>query len=239
MTRFSKFVIYGLLLVLIGGVAFVGITYNRRISSSVKSDRVANLKSRIEDLENRLSTVKKSQGEQISSVQSRLDKLSKQYTTISQKIKGGEKMGEVNNLLILVNSGPEKAYNQYASYVVAFMAKKLAGVEEVTLFYGPQGVEMSKKGQLTQFKIEDSVKELIAGQLEGVEAGDLPEDLEGMARFVSTELGVEIASCGTFHVIDGFASQIEDKSNIEEFITPVKLPQAADTMLSADRIFYY
>ncbi len=148
-------------------------------------------------------------------------------------------MAQPKNLLIVVNTGKDKPYNQYAAYVVAFMAKKLAEVENVTVFYGPQGVEMAKKGNLLQFGIKDSVKKLIADQLEGVAAADLPGNLEQMARFEKEELGVTIASCGTFHVIDGFATEIEDKSNIEDFIVPLKLPQATEAIFEADKILYY
>ena len=109
----------------------------------------------------------------------------------------------------------------------------------VTVFYGPQGIEMSKKGTLAAFPLADSVKELVAGQLEGINASDLPDNLEQFARFVKEQMGINIASCGTFHVIAGFAKEIEDTSNIEDFITPVKLPQAAEAILGSDKILYY
>ena len=146
------------------------------------------------------------------------------------------RMAEVKNFLIVVNSGPDKPYNQYAAYVVAFMAKQLAKIEKVTVFYGPEGVRMTKKGELAKLAITPEVKELIASQIEGLSAGDLPDNLELLARFEKDKLGVSIASCGTFHVIDGFAKTIDDMSNIEDFITPVKLPQAAEVILGADKI---
>jgi len=146
-------------------------------------------------------------------------------------------MQEVKDLLIIVNSGPEAAYNQYAAYVVAFMAKQIAKVENVTVFYGPQGVRMAKKGALADFKIEGSVKELIADQIEGLSAGDLPDNLEKLARYLKESMGVNIASCGTFHVIDGFAKGVT--SNIADFITPLRLPQAAEAIMKADKILYY
>ncbi len=145
----------------------------------------------------------------------------------------------LDNLLIMVNSGMDKPYNQYAAYVIAFLAKQLGEVDNVTVFYGPQGVEMAKTGTLADLAINDSVKELIAGQLEGVSASDLPDNLELLARFVKDKLGVTIASCGTFHVIDGFAETPEDTSNIEEFIVPVELPQAWAAIANADKILYY
>ena len=148
-------------------------------------------------------------------------------------------MPEIKNLLIIVNSGSDKPYNQYAAYVVAFAAKQIAKIESVTVYYGPQGIGMSKKGELAKLGIPSSVKELIAGQLEGVSPSDLPDNLELMARFEKDKLGVNIVSCATFHVIDGFAKTVDDKSNIEDFIAPVKLPQAAEALFGADKIFYF
>lgn len=140
------------------------------------------------------------------------------------------------NLLIFVNT--TKPFNQYGSYVAAFLAKRM-GIKDVTVFYGAEGVTMSKKGALAELAIEESVKELIAAQLEGVSASDLPDNLELFARYVKDKLGVDIYSCGTFHVIGGFATSIEDTTNIEDFITPVKLPDAAKIILDADKILYY
>jgi predicted peroxiredoxin len=147
-------------------------------------------------------------------------------------------MAEVKNLLVLVNSGADKPYNQYAAYVIAFMAKQLAKIDTVGIHYGPQGIGMAKKGELSKLAITGEVKELVASQLEGLSAADLPDNLELLARFVKDNLGVRITSCGTFHVIDGFASSVDDNSNIEDFIIPAKLPQAAEAILSADKIFF-
>ncbi len=147
-------------------------------------------------------------------------------------------MADVKNLLIIVNTGADKPYNQYAAYVVAFVAKQVNKVENVTIFYGPQGISMTKKGELAKFAIQDSVKELLAGQIDGLSASDLPDNLEQLAGFVSGTLGVTIASCGTFHVIDGFAKTIDDKSNIEDFVVPLQVPQAVEALLAADKVHY-
>jgi predicted peroxiredoxin len=141
-----------------------------------------------------------------------------------------------NLLLMVATTIPA---NQYASYVVAFMAKKISNIEKVTLFYAPNAVEMTKKGELGKLAIPDNVKELIASQFEGMSPGDLPDDLEGMARFEKDQLGVEIASCGTFHVMNGFAESIDDTRNIEDFIIPLKLPEAWEMINSADKILYF
>jgi len=34
-------------------------------------------------------------------------------------------------------------------------------------------------------------------------------------------MGISIVSCGTYHVLEGFATEIEDTSNIEDFIDPI------------------
>lgn len=147
-------------------------------------------------------------------------------------------MAEIKNFLIVVNSGPDKAYNHYAAYVVAFLAKQLAKIENVTIYYGPYGIGMTKKGELAKLAIQSSVKELVASQIEGLSASDLPDNLEQLARFEKENLGISIVSCGTFHVIDGAGKAIDDTSGIENFITPVKLPQAAEALLGAEKIHY-
>ena len=146
-------------------------------------------------------------------------------------------MSETKNLLLIVNT--TEPANQYASYVVAFMAKKLGNVPNVTIFYGPNAVSMVKKGELAKLAIPQEVKELIAGQLDGLSAADLPDNLEQMARFQKDQLGVTIASCATFHVIGGFAESVDDTSNIEDFIVPVKLPDAWGAIDGADKVLYY
>ncbi|MBN2333065.1 MAG: hypothetical protein JXO49_03045 [Deltaproteobacteria bacterium] len=146
-------------------------------------------------------------------------------------------MLETKNLLLIVNT--TEAANQYASYVVAFLAKKLGNVPNVTIFYGPSAVAMAKKGELAKLAIPAEVKELIASQLEGLSAADLPDNLEQMARFQKEQLGVTIALCATFHVIGGFATSVDDTANIEDFIVPVQLPNAWEALASADKILYY
>ncbi len=148
-------------------------------------------------------------------------------------------MAAPENLLIIVNSGTDKPYNQYASYVVAFLSKKLGNVPNVTIYYGPYGVSMTRKGTLAGIPIADSVKNLIADQIDGLSASDLPDNLEQLARFEKDQLGVNIVSCATFNVIDGLASSVDDTANLEDFITPVKLPQAAQALMAADKILYF
>ena len=146
-------------------------------------------------------------------------------------------MSDTKNLLLVVST--TEPANQYASYVIAFMAKKLGNVPNVTIFYGPNAVSMAKKGELAKLEIPQNVKELIAGQLDGLSAADLPDNLEQMARFQKDQLGVTIASCATFHVIGGFAESVDDTANIEDFIVPVKLPDAWGAIDGADKVLYF
>lgn len=148
------------------------------------------------------------------------------------------KIKKIEKLLIFVNSGMDRPFSQYASYVIAFTAKQIHKIPEVMVYYGPQGVEVAKKGNLAKLALPDDVKELIAGQFEDLNPDDLPDNLELMARFLKDSLGVNIGSCATFHVVSGFATSIEDTSNIEDFIMPVKIPDAVEAALSADKILY-
>ncbi len=156
---------------------------------------------------------------------------------------GGEKrkmkIKKIEKLLIYVNSGMDRPYSQYASYAVAFTAKKIHSIPDVMVFYGPQGVEVAKKGNLAKLEFSEGVKKLIAGQFDGLKPEDLPDNLELMARFVKDTLGVKIGSCATFHVVSGFATSVDDTSNIEDFILPVKIPDAVEAALSADKILVF
>jgi predicted peroxiredoxin len=149
-----------------------------------------------------------------------------------------EDMAKINNLLIVVNSGADKPYNHYAAYVVAFMGKQVAKIKNVTVYYGPYGIGMTRKGELAKLAIQSPVKELLASQIKGLSASDLPDNLEQLARFEKDKLGVNIVSCGTFHVIGGAGKTLDDTSNTEDFVTPVKLPQAVEAILGADKIHY-
>jgi predicted peroxiredoxin len=130
----------------------------------------------------------------------------------------------------------DRPFSQYASYAIAFTAKKIHNIPDVMVYYGPQGVEMVKKGNLAKLTFPAEVKELIAGQFEGLKPEDLPDNLEQMARFVKDDLGVKIGSCATFHVVSEFATSVEDTTNIEDFVMPVKIPDAVEAALTADKI---
>ncbi|MEA3358773.1 MAG: hypothetical protein U9R17_05120 [Thermodesulfobacteriota bacterium] len=144
-----------------------------------------------------------------------------------------------NNVLIIINTGHEKQYNHFAAYTLAWVSRRYYKVKKVTIMYGPHGMEMVKKGVLSTFTMSKEVKELTTSQFEGLKAEKLPDNLEKLARFEKDKMGISIVSCGTFHVLDGFAKEIEDKSNIEDFIDPIDLSESCRLMLEADKILYY
>ena len=148
-------------------------------------------------------------------------------------------MAVVDNILIFINTGSDKRYNHFAAYTIAWVARKFYKAKKVTIMYGPHGVSMTKKGTLAGFTMAADVKELIASQFEGLKAEKLPDNMEQLARFEKDKMGISIVSCGTFHVLDGFAKGIEDKSKIEDFIDPINLYEVCKLMLEADQILYY
>ena len=144
-----------------------------------------------------------------------------------------------NNVLIIINTGPEKQYDHFAAYTLAWVSRRYYKVKKVTIMYGPSGIELTKKGVLSTFTMSDDVKKLTASQFEGLKAEKLPDNLEQLARFEKDKMGISIVSCGTFHVLEGFADEIQDKSNIEDFIEPIDLHESCRLMLEADKILYY
>lgn len=92
-------------------------------------------------------------------------------------------MAVANDILIIINSGPDKRYNHYEAYTVAWVARKYYKAKKVTIMYGPQAVEMTKKGTLAGYTMTPEVKRLTASQFEGLKAEKLPDHLEQLARF--------------------------------------------------------
>jgi hypothetical protein len=148
-------------------------------------------------------------------------------------------MAVANDILIVINSGPEKRFNHYEAFTLAWVARKYYKAKKVTIMYGPQAVAMTKKGTLAGFTLTKEVRELTASQFEGLKAEKLPVHLEQLARFERDKMEISIVSCGTYHVLEGFAESIDDKSNIEDFIEPINLYEACKLMLEADQILYY
>ncbi len=72
--------------------------------------------------------------------------------------------------------------------------------------------EMVKKEELAKLKISNPVKELIASQIEGL--------------------------CGTYEAVKGFAKTIDDKTNVEDFIDILELPEVMNAILEADKVHY-
>ena len=148
-------------------------------------------------------------------------------------------MTMAENILIIINTGPEKRYNHYAAYTFAWVARRYYKVKKVTIMYGPEGVAMTKKGMLAGFTMTPEMKELTASQFEGLKAEKLPDHLERLARFEKEKMEIAIVSSGTFHVLEGFAEAIEDKSHIEDFIEPIDLYETCKLMIEADQILYF
>lgn len=140
------------------------------------------------------------------------------------------------NWLLMVNHGPDKPYNQYTALVVAFLAKQLGKVDQVTIFYGSEGVRMAKKGVLASMPLDEAAKALIAGQVEGLSPGDLPDNLEQFARFLNESLGVNLFACATMCVMDEISQAPDDTANMVDFIAPAQLPQVAGALMAADKI---
>jgi len=92
-------------------------------------------------------------------------------------------MTVANDILIVINSGPEKRFNHYEAFTLAWVAKKYYKAKKVTIMYGPQAVVMTKKGTLAGFTLTSEVRELTASQFEGLKAEKLPIHLEQLARF--------------------------------------------------------
>jgi peroxiredoxin family protein len=148
-------------------------------------------------------------------------------------------MAVANDILIIINSGPGKRYNHYEAFTVAWVARRYYKAKKVTIMYGPQGVEMTKKGTLATFTMTPEMKELTASQFEGLNAEKLPDHLEQLARFEKEKMEISFVSCGTYHVLYGFAREIRDTSDIEDFIDPITLYDACKLMLEADQILYF
>jgi predicted peroxiredoxin len=148
-------------------------------------------------------------------------------------------MAVANNILIIVNTGPDKRWNHYAAYTFAWVARRYYKAKKVTIMYGPHAVEMTKKGTLAKFIMTPDMKVLTASQFEGLRAEKLPDHLEQLARFEREKMEISIVSSGIFHVLEGFANGIDDRSNIEDFIDPIDLYETCKLMLEADQILYY
>ena len=148
-------------------------------------------------------------------------------------------MAVANDILIVINSGPEKRFNHYEAFTLAWVARKYYKAKKVTIMYGPQAVAMTKKGTLAGFTLTKEVRELTASQFEGLKAEKLPAHLEQLARFEKEKMEVSIVSLGTFNVLEGFAKEIGDTSNIEDFVDPITLHEACKLMLEADKILYF
>lgn len=151
--------------------------------------------------------------------------------------KDKEEMEEIKTVVVYVNT-QDVAFNQYGALGVAFDLKADKNIENVIVFYGPGGIEMTKKGSLAKYELTLAIKETIANQYPSLTADALPDNLELLARYLNSELGVQFYSCGTFNAVMEGVRYIEDVRGVEDFITPLKIPDAVGAGLNADRTIF-
>jgi len=148
-----------------------------------------------------------------------------------------DKMDEIKTVVVYVNT-QDVAFNQYAALGAAFDLKADKKVKTVIVFYGPGGIEMTKKGSLAKYELTPAIKEIIANQYPSVTADMLPGNLELLARYLNSELGVQFYSCGSFNMVMEGVTSIEEVKDVEDFITPLKIPDALGAGLGADKIIF-
>jgi len=153
--------------------------------------------------------------------------------TIGCVDKEPEEMNEIKTAIVYVNTH-DIAFNQYGALGAAFDLKANKKVENVIVFYGPGGIEMTKKGSLAKYELTPAIKETIANQYDGLNPEDLPDNLEMLARFLNSELGVDFYCCGTFNAVMEGVTNIEEVKDVEDFITPLKIPDALGAYMGAD-----
>lgn len=151
--------------------------------------------------------------------------------------KDKEEMEEIKTVVVYVNT-QDVAFNQYAALGVAFDLKADKNIENVIVFYGPGGIEMTKKGSLAKYELTPAIKEVIAGQYDSLTADMLPDNLEQLARYLNSVLGVQFYSCGSFNAVMEGVTSIEGVKDVEDFITPLRILDAVGAGLGADKIIF-
>lgn len=147
-----------------------------------------------------------------------------------------EKMDEIKTVVVYVNT--KEDFNQYAGLAVAFDLKADKKIENVVVFYGPAAIGMSKKGALAKYPLTPDTKALIASQYDSLTPDMLPDNLELLARYLNSELGVKFYSCGTFNALTEGVTSIDDVEDVEDFITPLRIPDAVGAAAGADKIVW-
>ena len=143
---------------------------------------------------------------------------------------------KMDNVIVYLNS--EEDFSVYASLAVAFDLKADKKIYNVAVFFGPNAIEISKKGVLATYPLTADTKTLIASQYDGLNPEDLPDNLELLARFLNMELGVKFYSCATFNALTEEVTSIDDIKDVEDFITPLKIPDAVGAAAGADKIVW-
>ena len=153
--------------------------------------------------------------------------------TIGCVDKEPEEMDKIKTAIVYVNTH-DIPFNQYGALGAAFDLKANKKVENVIVFYGPGGIEMTKKGSLAKYELTPAIKETLANQYPNLTADMLPDNLELLARFLNSELGVSFYSCGTFNAVMEGVTHIDEVKDVEDFITPLKISDALGAYMDAD-----
>lgn len=148
-----------------------------------------------------------------------------------------EEMDEIKTVIVYVNTDDD--FSQYAALGAAFDLKANKKIENVAIFYGPGGIDVTTKGSLAEYKLTSTIKEILANQYPDVLTVEmLPDDLESLARFLNSELGVKFYCCGTFCMVTEEVTTIDELKDVEDFITPLKVSDALDAGLNADKVIW-
>jgi len=148
-----------------------------------------------------------------------------------------EEMNEIKTVIVYVNTNDD--YSQYAALGAAFDLKANKKIETVAIFYGPGGIDATAKGSLAEYKLTSTIKEILANQYPDVLTVEmLPDNLELLARFMNSELDVQFYSCGSFNMVMEEVSLIDELKDVEDFITPLKISDALDAGLNADKVIW-
>ena len=148
-----------------------------------------------------------------------------------------EKMNEIKTVVVFVNTNDD--YSQYGALGAAFDLKANKKIENVIVFYGPSGIDVTTKGSLAEYKLTPTIKQILVNQYPDVLTVEmLPDNLEQLARFLNRELGVNFYSCATFNMAMEEVTTIDELKDIEDFITPLKISDALDAGLNADKVIW-
>lgn len=157
--------------------------------------------------------------------------------TIGCISKEPEEMKKIKTVVVFVNTNDD--YSQYGALGAAFDLKADKKIENVAIFYGGGGIDVTTKGSLAEYELTPTIKQILVNQYPDVLTVEmLPDNLEQLARFLNSELGVNFYSCATFNMAMEEVTTIDELKDVEDFITPLKVPDALDAALNADKVIW-